>query len=105
MTAAKLGVDLNLFEILATSPKPLTTVDLAIATCVEPDMLLRLLKFIASIGLIKELQANLWGPSNATRNLTDRNIAAGVNHKYVDVDVDIFYSVNLVSVGIRECMY
>jgi hypothetical protein len=83
MTAAKIGVDLTIFEILAASDEPQTTVDLAVAMSMEPDFLLRLLKFIASIGLIKELQANLWGPSNATKNLADRNIAAGVNHKYV----------------------
>jgi hypothetical protein len=89
MMGAKIGVDLNVFEILATSDRPLSTVELAIATCVEPDLLLRLLKFMSSIGLIKEVQSNLWGPSNATRNLASRHIAAGVNHKYVKISLSI----------------
>ena len=84
MMAAKIGVDLNLFELLASGMKPMSTVELAIATCVEPDLLLRLLKFMASLSLIVEVASNLWGPSHATYNLADRNMAAGVNHKYVN---------------------
>lgn len=82
MTAAKIGVDLDLFNILEMNRR-LTTIDLAQATGIEPDLLLRLLKFIASFGLIEELNTNLWTSSWATTTLARPSVAAGINHKYV----------------------
>jgi hypothetical protein len=83
MMAAKIGVDLDLFRTLVDSERPLSTADLVRETSAEPELLLRLLKFLASIYLVREVGPGLWGPSNASRNMAGRNIAAGVHHKYV----------------------
>lgn len=83
MMGAKIGVDLHIFELLTSSNKPFTTEELAEACSAEPDLLLRLLKYMASIGLLKEQNIGLWAASNSTKNLSSRHVAAGVNHKYV----------------------
>ncbi|KAF2743450.1 S-adenosyl-L-methionine-dependent methyltransferase [Sporormia fimetaria CBS 119925] len=85
MMAAKIGVDLGVFASLNKSAAPQSTEDLAESTAAEPALLQRLLQFLAAVGLINEVKENVWGPNNATSNLADARMAAGINHKHDSV--------------------
>lgn len=78
--AAKIGVDLDIFNTLTKSSRLLFTDELGRNSGVESSLLLRLLKYMSSVGLVKEHDTGLWGPSNLGNNLAVRSIAAGVNH-------------------------
>ncbi|KAF2278705.1 S-adenosyl-L-methionine-dependent methyltransferase [Westerdykella ornata] len=89
MMGAKIGIDMGVFEILAKSEKPLSTEEVARLCDVEMGMTVRLLRFLGSLGMVREMDGEedgqFWGPSNRTRNLAMREIAAGVNHKHDNV--------------------
>ncbi|KAF2194084.1 S-adenosyl-L-methionine-dependent methyltransferase [Zopfia rhizophila CBS 207.26] len=82
---AKIGVDLDIFNVLSASDRPLSTEELAQNCGAESALLLRLLKYMSSVRLIKESDTGLWVPSNMTRNLASRHSAAGVNHVHDSV--------------------
>ncbi|KAF2872423.1 S-adenosyl-L-methionine-dependent methyltransferase [Massariosphaeria phaeospora] len=82
---AKIGVDLDVFSMLADSKEALSTEQLTERTGAEPALLSRLLQYMASVGQVKEAGTGEWSASNTTRVLADRNFAAGVNHKHDNV--------------------
>ncbi|KAI9697134.1 MAG: hypothetical protein M1820_007950 [Bogoriella megaspora] len=78
LVGARIGVDLDLFNTLAQSDKPLQTEELARKTGTEPELLSRLLKYMSSVGLVKENGADKWSSSNAGKNVSIRTSTAGV---------------------------
>ncbi|KAI1123674.1 S-adenosyl-L-methionine-dependent methyltransferase [Nemania abortiva] len=53
ISAARIGVDLNIFTILSTSIEPMTTDEISRETGADPDrnLLVRLLRYMASVGM------------------------------------------------------
>jgi demethylsterigmatocystin 6-O-methyltransferase len=80
--AARIGNNLGLFHKLIESKNPLTTKDIAESKGVETPVVERLLKFIASMGMIKEVDVNTWGPSTFTEHMIIPGIEQGVNHNF-----------------------
>jgi hypothetical protein len=82
---ARIGVDLDLFNILSTATEPLTTENIAKKTGADPDiyLLARILRYMASIGMIREVRPGIWTQKNYGSNLTDARQSAGVCHALV----------------------
>ncbi|KAI5917917.1 S-adenosyl-L-methionine-dependent methyltransferase [Camillea tinctor] len=82
LISARIGVDLGIFDILSSNHEPLSTAELARKTGKEPDLnlLARILKYMASVSLIREVGAGLWAASNYGNNLVDDSYSAGVCH-------------------------
>ncbi|KAI8957077.1 S-adenosyl-L-methionine-dependent methyltransferase [Daldinia sp. FL1419] len=78
--AARIAVDLNIFNILKGSPAPLTTEELAIRSGRNPDrkLLARILRYLASLRMIREVNTGLWSASNFGNNLSGSGQSAGV---------------------------
>lgn len=72
LAAFKIAVDLNLFEHLASDGgKPKRTSQLAEATGAEPELLERILKHLAAMGVIHEVDAALYESTRLSRALIE----------------------------------
>ncbi|KAI1499014.1 S-adenosyl-L-methionine-dependent methyltransferase [Biscogniauxia marginata] len=82
LSAARIGMDLNIFIILSRSDEALSTLELARRTGKEPDVTLmtRILKYMASVGLVREVDVGMWTSSNYGNNLVEDGYSAGVCH-------------------------
>lgn len=94
-------MDLKLFNILAESPKALTVEELSQKTGAAPlllssfivhiDHLLllinlgRVLRYLASIGDVKEVDQDVFTANNITHVLAIEGFQAGVHHKFVNI--------------------
>lgn len=83
LTSARIGTDLNIFTILADSTQPLSTAELAARTGANPDAMLlaRLLRQMAAVGQVREVDVGTWAASNCGRNLASPGLGAGACHK------------------------
>ncbi|KAI0847426.1 S-adenosyl-L-methionine-dependent methyltransferase [Daldinia vernicosa] len=77
---ARIAVDLNIFNILKQSPRPLTTEELAEKSGKNPDrkLLARILRYLASLSMIREVDIGLWAASHFGNNLSGTGQSAGV---------------------------
>ncbi|KAJ6014396.1 hypothetical protein N7540_008987 [Penicillium herquei] len=66
----KIGLDLNLFNILVESQTPLTIAQLCDQTGAASDLLGRILRYLASVGAIKETGEDTFTANNITKHLT-----------------------------------
>ncbi|KAL8793067.1 MAG: hypothetical protein Q9195_004379 [Heterodermia aff. obscurata] len=66
LAAIRIGIDLKLFDILDESTRPLTTSQLAKATGAIPEFLRRLLRYLASVGIIKATEENTYAATKIT---------------------------------------
>ncbi|KAL8922585.1 MAG: hypothetical protein Q9208_005089 [Pyrenodesmia sp. 3 TL-2023] len=82
----QVGINLDLFNILQRSSKPLSTQAIAEQTGAEPALIQRILRFLAAIPAIKEVGPGLFTANNVTRTLTVPGLAAGVIHNMVTVN-------------------
>ncbi|KAI2625672.1 S-adenosyl-L-methionine-dependent methyltransferase [Hypoxylon sp. NC1633] len=80
LVAARIAVDLNIFNLLKESPCPLSTEDLANQSGKSPDtkLLARILRYLASISLIREVGTGIWTASHFGNNLSGEGQSAGV---------------------------
>ncbi|CAF9905192.1 MAG: hypothetical protein HETSPECPRED_004907 [Heterodermia speciosa] len=78
LAAIRVGIDLKLFDILDESSQPLTTSQLAKATGAVPDFLRRLLRYLASIAMIKETDENTYAATKITNVATLPGYRAGL---------------------------
>ncbi|KAI0386952.1 S-adenosyl-L-methionine-dependent methyltransferase [Hypomontagnella monticulosa] len=80
LPAARIAVDLNIFNLLKDSPSPLSTEDLARQSGKNPDMklLARVLRYLASLSMIREVDTELWTASQLGNNLSGKGESAGV---------------------------
>ncbi|KAI1174692.1 S-adenosyl-L-methionine-dependent methyltransferase [Nemania sp. FL0916] len=85
--AARIGVDLDIFGILSNSTEALTTDELARRTGIDPNthLLARILRYMASIGMVREVGPGLWAQKNYGSNLIDKRQSAGVCHAHDNV--------------------
>ena len=79
---ARIGIDLKLFELLAASDNPMTLDQLQQKTGAAPILLGRLLRYLSSKGMIKEVRLNTFGPTSVTRALAIPGIQAGLLHGF-----------------------
>ncbi|KAI1643535.1 S-adenosyl-L-methionine-dependent methyltransferase [Daldinia loculata] len=77
---ARIAVDLKIFNILKESPTPLTTEELAEKSGKNPDrkLLARILRYLASLSMIREVNTGLWAASHFGNNLSGNGQSAGV---------------------------
>ncbi|CAI7666386.1 unnamed protein product [Penicillium manginii] len=93
----RVGLDLNIFKILAESDHPLTSDDLAVQTNAAPNLLSRVLRYLASVGTIKETGDNEFTDNNITRSLSDEGIASAIYHNVNIIAPPIFALPNFLA--------
>ncbi|KAF2740017.1 sterigmatocystin 8-O-methyltransferase [Polyplosphaeria fusca] len=78
LMAARVAIDLDLFNILAQHDiGPISTADLAAATSGEELLISRMLRTLASIDFLEERGPDLWMANETTRAMSRPPIAAG----------------------------
>ena len=78
--SSKLSNRLKLLHALVDSRTPKSSKELAEIVNADPVLLLRLLRYLVATGMIGEADADRFEATNITRNLTVRNLEAGINH-------------------------
>ncbi|KAF7891330.1 uncharacterized protein EAF02_001655 [Botrytis sinoallii] len=80
ITAARIGVDLGIFNAIQESKDPISVEALALKTNAAPELLGRILRYIASAGQIKETSKDRFSSSSTTSVLADKNYQGGIHH-------------------------
>ncbi|KAI0106537.1 S-adenosyl-L-methionine-dependent methyltransferase [Hypoxylon sp. NC0597] len=80
LPAARIAVDLNIFNLLKESPTPLSTEELAKLSGKNPDtkLLSRILRYLASLSFVREVDTGVWAASHFGNNLSGEGQSAGV---------------------------
>ncbi|KAH7384628.1 S-adenosyl-L-methionine-dependent methyltransferase [Pyrenochaeta sp. MPI-SDFR-AT-0127] len=78
----QLGIDLKLFRCLVESAVPLTVHQTSEKTGAEPQLMTRVLRFLASIGAITENNKAQYTASHTTHNLAESLVEAGLSHYF-----------------------
>ncbi|QIW99853.1 hypothetical protein AMS68_005371 [Peltaster fructicola] len=78
----KVGVDMKLFEALASSDKPLTTEDLQQKTGASYDIVDRYCRHLAGIGALSEPGEHCWQANELTKTLTIPGWASLISHNH-----------------------
>lgn len=78
---AKIGYDLNLFHILVETPQPMTLEQIQQRCGASPQILGRILRYLASISLIEETGKDTFTASNTTHHLADTGARAAITHQ------------------------
>ncbi|PQE17125.1 O-methyl transferase B protein [Rutstroemia sp. NJR-2017a BBW] len=78
----RVGEDLKVFELLASSESPLTVEKLSKETGAAPTLLGRILRYLASMKLIKETGKDQYTSTNITKTLAVEGNKAGVYHQF-----------------------
>ncbi|KAL2829264.1 hypothetical protein BDW59DRAFT_170655 [Aspergillus cavernicola] len=79
---ALVGIDLKLFNLLSEGKEPLTVDYLAENTGAAPCLLGRILRYLSSMGFIKETTKDTFTANNITNTLSVPAIQAGVYHNF-----------------------
>ena len=83
LTIARVASDLHLFEAIVAGPESGTSVDdLAKKTGTDPLLLRRMLRYMASVWMVKELSLDHYGPSNITKTLSEPKLQSGIYHQH-----------------------
>lgn len=77
----RVGEDLKLFELLASSENSRTVDELSKETGAAPVFLGRVLRYLASMKLIKETGKDQYTSTNVTKTLAVPGNTAGVYHQ------------------------
>lgn len=78
----RIAINLNLFTILVNSDEPKTGKELAKITGVDHLLLLRLLRYLASVNAISEEGIDVYAANNVSKSMATPNLAAGVKHTF-----------------------
>lgn len=78
----RIGLDLDLFKILVDNEKPVTVSDLASKTGAATTLLARLLRYLASVGVVTETGKDSFASNNITKTLTLPAVVGGVYHNF-----------------------
>ncbi|KAI2466453.1 S-adenosyl-L-methionine-dependent methyltransferase [Annulohypoxylon bovei var. microspora] len=80
LPAARIAVDLNIFNLLRDSTTPLSTEELAKQSGKNPNrkLLARILRYLASLSFIREVDTGVWTASHLGNNLSGKGQSAGV---------------------------
>lgn len=107
---ARIGADLKIFSSVAQSEKPLTTSELAQLSGAAPELMGmyfrlslrnpannfqgRILRYLASVGMVKEESKDAYSANNITKVLADPNYQAGIYHWHATLP-PLYRSLNL----------
>ncbi|KAM0797154.1 hypothetical protein BDR22DRAFT_892479 [Usnea florida] len=85
-TAARLASDLRLFEILSKDEgSTFSTEQLAETTQANHVLLGRILRYLASVGMIDEVGEDQWAATNITKTLGVPRLKAGIYHNHDNI--------------------
>ncbi|KAL2789194.1 S-adenosyl-L-methionine-dependent methyltransferase [Aspergillus keveii] len=82
---ARVGIDLKLFNYLSESSTPSSIDELAAKTGAAPGLLGRILRYLSSMGIIKETAKDTFTPNNITQALAMPAIQSGVYHNFDNI--------------------
>ncbi|OJJ98276.1 hypothetical protein ASPACDRAFT_44781 [Aspergillus aculeatus ATCC 16872] len=82
LTMTKVGIDLNLFEILVSKGEPMSLVELSQATGADPVLIARILRYLAAFHLLAETGVDRFQATPVTQALTVPGFAAGIKHHF-----------------------
>lgn len=83
LAVAKVAADLGLFVIIDKSTAASqSSEELAQATGAKPVLLVRLLRYLASVGLIDEVAEDQFAASKLTKTLAQPGLQAGIIHSF-----------------------
>ncbi|KAG9868757.1 O-methyltransferase, partial [Aureobasidium melanogenum] len=82
LAAVRVGCDLKIFEALTKTGRPATVDELSRNTGVQPRLMARLLRYMASVRLIKEVDQNTFAANNVTGTFANPGFAGGVYHYF-----------------------
>ncbi|KAL9608903.1 MAG: hypothetical protein Q9167_006284 [Letrouitia subvulpina] len=82
LTVARIGVDLGLFKLLVSRQSPWNIDELVEHTKTDSILLGRLLRYLASMGMIQEIEADTFKAANITQTLSKPNMIAGIKHGF-----------------------
>jgi demethylsterigmatocystin 6-O-methyltransferase len=79
--AARVGIDLKLFEILSTSKTPMTVEELSSRTNATDSLFLgRLMRYLASIRMVVESGKDTFAANHVTEALANPGFQGGLKH-------------------------
>ncbi|KAK9369872.1 S-adenosyl-L-methionine-dependent methyltransferase [Lipomyces kononenkoae] len=82
LMAIRIGCDLDFFRMLVDSPTPLTAEQVAEKCGTAPMLMSRLLRYLGSVGIIKETGADTYTANQLCRALAERGWISGVYHYF-----------------------
>jgi len=82
LTYGVVASDLNIFELLAKSDKPLTVASLAETQKCDPVLMGRILRYLSSQRLVTEVDEDTFTANNITHTLSQPGFAAGMRHNF-----------------------
>ncbi|KAL2865424.1 O-methyltransferase-domain-containing protein [Aspergillus lucknowensis] len=82
IAAVRLGIGSGLFKSLSQSQHPLQVAQLAAQLCINPQMLARIVRYLASNGLIDEVGVGEFKANKSTHIFSDRKAEAFVYHAF-----------------------
>ncbi|KAH0158917.1 O-methyltransferase, partial [Aureobasidium melanogenum] len=82
LAAVRVGCDLELFETLSRTGQPATVDELSRNTGVKPQLMARILRYMASVRLIKEVDQDTFAATNVTDTFANPGFAGGVYHYF-----------------------
>ncbi|KAI9822944.1 MAG: hypothetical protein M1826_000326 [Phylliscum demangeonii] len=85
LTAAKIAGDLDLFETMVKTDGSATVDVLAKQVHADPLLLGRLLRYLASVGMVRETAEDQYAATEITHTLIKPGLKAGVKHNFVTV--------------------
>ncbi|KAG9696217.1 O-methyltransferase, partial [Aureobasidium melanogenum] len=80
LAAVRIGCDLELFDVLTKSGKPTSVNELASSTGVQPKLMARLLRYMASVRLVEEVDTKTFAANSITKTFAIPGFAGGVYH-------------------------
>ncbi|KIM98593.1 hypothetical protein OIDMADRAFT_43492 [Oidiodendron maius Zn] len=82
VAVVRIGCDLQLFNMLVENPNPMTIDSLSQKTGAAPTLLGRILRYLASIGCIKETDQDTFTKNNVTEALAIPGFQGGIYHNF-----------------------
>jgi len=80
LAGARLGIDLGIFNALASSEEPLSLETLAKPSNAAPELLARILRYLASVGMLKETAKDKFAANNITKFLSHPGYQGSIYH-------------------------
>jgi len=78
----RVGCDLGLFGLLSEKESPVSLDEIATTTGKDPVMLTRILRYLASHGMVRETSAGHFTASKVTHNLADPRVHGTMYYMY-----------------------
>ncbi|KAI1345327.1 S-adenosyl-L-methionine-dependent methyltransferase [Xylaria sp. FL0043] len=85
VAVARIGADLGIFKILTASDQPQTISALSTETGAAPAVLSRILRYLASVGMIQETDRDTFSANSITNTLSQPGYEGGVRHFFDNI--------------------